>query len=122
MVKSKGEMQRVVEVCRVGSWVALSVVFSGLWMGNPAVGAPVTVPTTLSVGDMYRFVFVTSSTHQATSSEISTYNTIVDDLGDNAIESDWKVIGSTEDDYACDNTETCIFTAGYCRKLCFVRG
>ncbi len=103
---------RVVEVCRVGSWVALSVVFSGLWMGNPAVGAPVTVPNTLSVGDQYRWVFVTSSTHQATSSVISTYNTIVDDLGDNAIESDWKVIGSTEDDYACDNTETCIFTAG----------
>ena len=103
---------RVVEVCRVGSWVALSVVFSGLWMGNPAVGAPVTVPTTLSVGDQYRLVFVTSSSHQATSSVISTYNTIVDDLGDNAIESDWKVIGSTELVHAYENTGTPTGTSG----------
>jgi hypothetical protein len=64
------------------------------------------------VGDQYRLVFVTSSSHQATSSVISTYNTIVDDLGDNAIESDWKVIGSTADDHAIDNTETPIATTG----------
>lgn len=103
---------RIFEFCRAGSWVALSVVFSGLWMGNPAEGAPVTVPTSLNAGDQYRWVFVTSSTHQATSSDISTYNTIVDALGDNAIESDWKVIGSTADDDAIVNTDTPIATSG----------
>ena len=89
---------RIFEFCRAGSWVALSVVFSGLWMGNPAEGAPVTVPTSLQAGDMYRLVFVTSTVHNALSSDISTYNSIVDALGDTAIAS------------------------GYCRKLCLLRG
>jgi hypothetical protein len=36
---------RVLEVCRVGSWVALSVVFSGLWLGNPAAARAGTIYT-----------------------------------------------------------------------------
>ena len=103
---------RVLEVCRVGSWVALSVVFSGLWLGNPAVGEAATVPTNLSVGDQYRLVFVTSTVHDAFSTDINTYNSIVDALGDPAIASDWKVIGSTATVDAIDNTATPIATSG----------
>ena len=86
--------------------VAFCAVFSGLWLGNAAIGDPITVPTGLSVGDQYRLVFVTSTTHQATSSDINSYNSIVDALGDTVIESDWKVIGSTLTVDAIDNTAT----------------
>jgi hypothetical protein len=88
--------------------VALSVVFSGLWLGNPAEGEAATVPTNLSVGDQYRLVFVTSTVHDAFSTDINTYNSIVDALGDPAIASDWNVIGAT----ATDNTATPIATSG----------
>lgn len=103
---------RVLKVLHVRDVVALCVVFSGLWLGNPAVGAVITVPTGLSVGDQYRLVFVTSTVHNALSSDISTYNTIVDALGDTAIASDWKVIGSTATVDAIDNTATPITTSG----------
>ena len=92
--------------------VAFCAVFSGLWLGNAAIGDPITVPTGLSVGDQYRLVFVTSTTHQATSSDINSYNSIVDALGDTVIESDWKVIGSTLTVDAIDNTATPITTSG----------
>ena len=39
-----------------------------------------TVPTTLSPGDQYRLVFVTSTTTTATSTDINTYNTFVNNL------------------------------------------
>jgi hypothetical protein len=103
---------RVPKVLHVREVVALSVVFSGLWLGNPAVGGVITVPTGLSVGDQYRLVFVTSTTHTAVSSDINSYNAIVDALGDTAIESDWKVIGSTATVDAIDNTATPIATSG----------
>lgn len=92
--------------------VALCVVFSGLWLGNAAVGDVITVPTGLSVGDQYRLVFISSTFHNALSSDISTYNSIVDALGDTAIASDWKVIGSTATVDAIDNTATPIATSG----------
>jgi hypothetical protein len=90
----------------VGSWVALGVVFSGLWLGNPAEVEAATVPTSLSGGEQYRLVFVTSNLHKALSSDISTYNKIVDDLGDPILDSDWKVIGSTATVDAIVNTDT----------------
>ena len=57
--------------------------FSGPWPGNAAVGDVITVATGLSVGDQYRLVFVTSTTHRALSEDISTYNS-----GDAVIDSD----------------------------------
>ena len=76
---------------------------------NPATGNP------WAYGDYYRFVFITSEEGDSypTSSDISTYNDMVQGLAnasslnigedDNAI---WRVIGSTADVDARDNTWT----------------
>ena len=45
-----------------------------------AQGAVTTVPTGLNIGDQYRLVFVTSTTRDAASTDISVYNTFVNDL------------------------------------------
>ena len=75
--------------------------------------AVITMPTGLSAGDQYRLVFVTSTTIAATSTEIATYNTFVNDLatleGLNYIAGQtttWTAIGSTATDNARDNTST----------------
>ena len=60
----------------------------------------------LDPGSSYRLAFATSQTRDAASSEIEDYNSFVDSLGDNIVESDWKVIGSTESVHARDNTLT----------------
>ena len=66
----------------------------------------ITEPTDLSVGEQYRLVFVTSGSRDATSTDIEDYNSFVDDHGDFAIASDWKVIGSTNSVDARDNTSS----------------
>ena len=75
--------------------------------------AVITMPTGLSAGDQYRLVFVTSTTIAATSTDIATYNTFVNDLatleGLNYIAGQtttWTAIGSTATDNARDNTST----------------
>ncbi|MDG2380969.1 MAG: hypothetical protein P8N76_04795 [Pirellulaceae bacterium] len=60
----------------------------------------------LDPGSSYRLAFVTSQARDAASSEIEVYNSFVDSLGDNIVESDWKVIGSTASVDARDNTST----------------
>jgi len=75
---------------------------------NPATGLP------WKAGDQYRFVFHTSQTTTATSSDIETYNAWVQSLADAStvynIGADdgvtWKAIGSTDEVDARDNTST----------------
>ena len=93
--------------------------------GPPAEPAPVQaqqaawdgiVPPGLSAGTKYRILFVTSGTDNATSSNITTYNTFVQDQADgatgdpfnhaNGTNITFKVLGSTEAVDARDNTET----------------
>ena len=81
-------------------------------LATTAVAAPIfTTPTGLTAGDQYRLAFVTSTTRDATSTDIADYNafvtaaaeavTALDDLG-----TTWKVIGSTATVDARDNTST----------------
>ncbi len=74
---------------------------------NPATGAP------WAVGDQYRFAFHTSAKTTATSTDINTYNAWVQGLADASalnIGADdgviWKIIGSTAEVDARDNTAT----------------
>ena len=76
------------------------------------------IPSGLSNGDEFRLLFITSGTRNAESSNISTYNTFVQNaaadatVGDDdptpirAYSSGFRVVGSTEDDDARDNTAT----------------
>ena len=79
----------------------------------------VLVPDGLDEGDEFRLLFVTSGTRNATSSRISTYNNFVQNAAANATvgEDDdpapisahsagFRVVASTEDDDARDNTST----------------
>ena len=69
-------------------------------------------PSGLEHGDEFRLLFVTSGTRDAESSSISDYNTFVQNAaaaGHTAIQgysSGFRVVGSTEDDDARDNTST----------------
>ena len=69
---------------------------------------PITQPTDLNLGDKYRLVFVTSNTRDATSADISDYNTFVTNTANLvpellALETTWSVIGSTSTVDARDN-------------------
>ena len=76
------------------------------------------IPSGLSNGDEFRLLFITSGTRNAESSNISTYNTFVQNAAADAIVGDddptpirayssgFRVVGSTEDDDARDNTAT----------------
>ena len=74
------------------------------------------VPTGLNPGDTFRWVFVTSTTTDAISSDIDYYNTFVNKAADAAdttiagvvgftriTQIDWRVIGSTSSVDAIDN-------------------
>jgi len=75
---------------------------------NPATDEP------WADGDTYRFVFITSTMQGAEPSDITTYNALVQGLADATTAYDigadegvtWKVIGSTADVNALDNTST----------------
>ena len=71
---------------------------------NPATGAA------WAIGDKYRLAFVTRATTQATSTDIATYNTFVQNVANsstlNLSGATWKVIGSTATVDARDNTST----------------
>jgi len=78
----------------------------------------VTIPTSLSPSNQYRLAFVTSTTRDATSSDISVYNTFVSDVANaipelNALGTTWKAVGSTATVDARDNTETNPYNAAH---------
>ena len=87
----------------------LGILTPGTLSGNnPATGAP------WAVGDQYRFAFHTSAKTTAESADIATYNAWVQGLADASTAYDigaddgvtWKVIGSTSEVDARDNTST----------------
>lgn len=93
------------------TWVSAPAEFpplsSGLTAGtlagnNPATGQP------WQDSDLYRLAFVTSATTQATSTDITAYNTFVQGLANAAGlgGTTWKVLGSTAAVNARDNTAT----------------
>lgn len=88
----------------LGKWIAL---FVGVVFLLPAtaLGISIPVPPSLSVGDTYQLVFVTSIVTDALSSNIDYYNEFVQSAADaaglGAIT--WKAIGSTHSVDAKDN-------------------
>ena len=78
----------------------------GCLVGLVALACPVSagtiewVPPGLDIGDTYHLAFLTSTTHQAISTDISVYDAIVDGLGDAIADNpygdvNWLCIGST---------------------------
>lgn len=71
-------------------------------------GVIVTVPAGLSPGDVYRLVFITSTTRDATSTQIQDYNTFVTSVADSvpalsALGASWFAIFSTSSVDAATN-------------------
>ena len=91
---------------------ALFFLAFALLFAAPAVDAtPLTVPGDLNPGDEYRLAFVTSGVRNATSSDITVYNTFVDAAAETvpelaALGQDWKAIASTNAVNARTNTST----------------
>lgn len=76
-----------------------------------ASAAPITVPGGLHPGDHYRLAFVTSTTRDATSSDIEDYNAFVTVVANSvpelaALGTTWQAIASTPNVDARDNTGT----------------
>ena len=95
----------------------LALLISGVFATTMASqGAVTIIPSGLNSGDQYRLVFVTSTTTTATSTDISTYNTFVNNLAITAgldtiagtVEGSttWTAKGSTLTVDAIDNTST----------------
>jgi hypothetical protein len=75
------------------------------------LGAPITVPTDLNVGDTYRLAFVTTTVRDATSTNIADYNAFVTATANGvpelaALGTAWTAIASTSAVAARDNTGT----------------
>ncbi len=75
------------------------------------LAAPITIPTGLNPGDQYRLAFVTSTTTDATSSDINYYNNFVTAAANLqpalvALGTPWTAIASTDNESARDNTGT----------------
>ena len=82
-----------------------------LALASAASAVPITVPTGLNPGDPYRLAFVTSTTRDATSTDIAVYNTFVTSVANGvaalaALGTTWTAIGSTGTVDARDNTGT----------------
>jgi hypothetical protein len=93
----------------VAPLVLLCLTFAALPLS--ALAAVITVPTGLNSGDHYRLAFVTSTTRDATSSNIADYNTFVTNVANTvpqlaALSTTWSAIGSTLTVDARDNTLT----------------
>ncbi len=89
----------------VVGWGAVIVAPTG------ASAAIITTPLALSPGDQYRLAFVTSTTRDATSSNIADYNAFVTTAANSqtdllALGATWKAIASTNSVDARDNTAT----------------
>lgn len=82
-----------------------------LMVGSSAQAVVITVPPDLAPGAQYRFVFVTSTTHDGRSSNIAGYNAFVDTLGDTVLPSNWTAIASTQAVSARVNTSTSLFVS-----------
>ncbi len=85
---------------------ALSAFFSVFALSLSAT--PIVVPQTLSVGQHYRLIFVTSGFRDATSTDITVYNTFVNDQANlsptlQALNTTWYAIASTPGTNAIDN-------------------
>lgn len=84
---------------------------------DAASAAPITVPSGLNPGDTYRLAFVTSTTRDASSSDIMVYNDFVTSVANSvpelqALGTIWLAIGSTTTADARDNTVTNPSSAG----------
>jgi len=89
------------------------VVFASilLALAGSARAAPITLPTGIAPGEPYRLVFVTSTTRDATATDIATYNAFVTAVANSVPEladlaTTWTAIGSTFSVSARDNTNT----------------
>src|SRR5690242_18076131 len=96
---------------RIYWWVTAISLFACVATAARTDAALITVPPSLSVGDQYRLVFVTSTARNATSTNIADYNTFVTNTANGVAElvslgTTWKVIGSTSSVSARDNTGT----------------
>lgn len=94
------------------SFISLSAIVAFATLLAPAAwAAPITVPTDLNPGDHYRLAFVTSTKHDATSTDIGVYNAFVTAVANAqpelaALGTTWTAIGSTASIDARDNTGT----------------
>lgn len=92
-------------------WI-LAFLFAPLFaLAGESRAVPITVPTGLSPGDHYRLAFITSTTRDATSSNIADYNSFVDGVANGvaqlaALGTTWTAIGSTASVNARTNTST----------------
>lgn len=82
-----------------------------LCLATTSLAVPITQPTGLNQGDEYRLVFVSSTTRDATSSNIADYNAFVTAAANSspellALGTTWTAIGSTIAVDARDNTST----------------
>jgi hypothetical protein len=80
----------------------------------------ITVPPGLNPGDTYRLVFVTSTTRDATSSNIADYNSFVSGVAALSVDlsglgATWTAIGSTATKDAIDNIGSSLSTVGIYR-------
>ena len=78
---------------------------------STAFAAPITTPAELNPGDQYRLVFVTTTTRDATSTDITDYNAFVTGVANTqaalaALGTTWTAIASSSAEAARDNTGT----------------
>lgn len=89
---------------RGGRWLFLLAIASQV-----AAGATLTLPIGLNPGDQYRIMFVTSTSRDATSTEISDYDLFVSQAANGpgsllaGLTTTWQAIGSTETVQARDH-------------------
>ena len=95
--------------------LSFSILSGVAWanFGNPQLVQALTlIPSDLNPGDQYRLVFVTSTTRNALSTQISDYNAFVDATAKaedsllKDLDTTWNAIGSTSTVDARDNTNT----------------
>ncbi len=97
-------MDRVLSATRVFGFLSLAA-----WgCVSPCSASIITVPPSLSPGDQYRLVFITSTTDSASSSSISDYNNFVTSVADSVaalldFPATWTAIVSTSTQSALTN-------------------
>ena len=89
----------------------LAALLSALSVAPAAFAAPTTVPSSLSPGAQYRLAFVTSTSRDATSTNIADYNAFVTGVANSVVQlsalgTTWTAIASTSSVDARTNTST----------------
>jgi hypothetical protein len=84
------------------------LVFAVLGLASRSMASVITVPPSLTAGDTYRLVFVTSGTYSASSSSLATYNGDVTSEANGvaallSLGATWTAIASTATEDALDN-------------------